>query len=127
VGLVVAQGMSKTGLAARALLERGDGLVSIGTLLLYRNAQGPRADGVLHAETCSAWDRKYLTMTAAEAEVRAGLDQLDAVLSDKRVAHLAQQHGISCTYVEDYETARFTLAAIDRDGAIAWDEFRPRS
>jgi hypothetical protein len=65
-------------------------------------------------------------MSVAEGEVRAGLDQLQAVLADARVARLAAQQGLRCDYVEDYDTGRVALARVTLDGVVTWGPFEPR-
>lgn len=107
------------------LLRRGEQMVSIGPLLLYRDAAGPQADGMLHCEICTAWRRQNLTIGVAEAEIESGLCQLDLVLADERVAALADRYGLACDYVEDYEISRSPLATVARDGGVTWDRFMP--
>jgi hypothetical protein len=102
------------------LLARGDGFVSVGPLLLYRDANGPRADGRLHAEVCTESRSGPATRRGAEAAIEAGLRVLDDVVGDQRVARLVEQFGLVREYVYDYETGRTPQASIEPDGTVIW-------
>jgi hypothetical protein len=101
-------------------LERGDGIIAVASLLLYRDANGPAADGHLHVEIVASWRSNQLTQGRARADVEAGLVRLDQILADVRMAQLARTHDLVREYVEDYETGRVRLATIEDDGRITW-------
>jgi hypothetical protein len=75
------------------MLDRGDGIVSIEPLLLYRDTSGPRSDGQVHAEVVSRFQDEP-SSERAEAEVASGMRTLDLVLADERVARLVARHGL---------------------------------
>jgi hypothetical protein len=102
------------------LLERGQGFVSLGPLLLYRVAGGPRPDERVKAEICSNYGSDRPPSTHAEAEIAAGLRALDAAMEDPRVAQLVERHGLVREYVQDYGTGRSLLATINADGSLTW-------
>ena len=102
------------------LLTRGDGIVSFGPLLLYRDANGANADGRLHVEVCSPRGPEHQSTQHAESEVAAAFVALDAVLADGRVADIANRHGVVREYVWDYDTGRVLLGTIDPDGVLIW-------
>jgi hypothetical protein len=104
------------------LLERGEGFVSFGPLILYRVAGGPRPDERLNADICSEYSSDPPTQERAAAEIAAGLRSLDVLLSDPRVAHIADQRGLVKRYVRDYGTGRSLLATIDDDGTVTWPD-----
>src|SRR5215203_1730776 len=88
------------------LLSRGEGIVSLGRLLLYRDASGPHADGRLHVEVCSTRGPAHQSRQLADSEVASAVIALDAVLADDRVAGLVDKHGLVREYVRDYDTGR---------------------
>jgi len=102
------------------ILDRGDGIVSIEPLLLYRDANGPHSDGQVHAEVVSRFQHEP-SSDRAEAEVASGMRTLDLVLADERVARLVARHGLRRDYVSDYETGRVTYATISDDGTLTWN------
>jgi hypothetical protein len=106
------------------MLERGTEFISLGSPNLYRNAAGLRPDGAVHVEIGTAW-QSSLTITAAEAEIAAGLQQVEAALADERVARLVADHSLVCTYVQDMDTTRIDLATVDRDGRVTWHPHAP--
>jgi hypothetical protein len=113
---------------ALELLADGESAVAIGTLNLYRDASGPRADGRLHVEVRATREPSSLTMASAEADVESGLAQLDGLLTDERFAALAAEHGVTTDYVSDYDTGRIPIASVAADRSLKWQaNFEPRT
>jgi hypothetical protein len=113
---------------ALELLMRGESAVAIGSLNVYRDANGARADGRVHVEIRATREPSSLTVGSAGADVETGLHQLDELLAHDRFAALAAEHGITTEYVSDYETGRIVLASVAADRSIAWKaNFEPRT
>jgi hypothetical protein len=102
------------------LLTRGEGFVSLGTLLLYRSTSGPVLDHRVHVEIRASSNPERLTTARRAADVERGLAYLDEILRDERFAQLTALYDVVCEYVDDYDTGRVLLATVDREGVISW-------
>lgn len=102
------------------LLTRGEGFVSLGTLLLYRSTSGPVPDHRVHVEIRASSNPERLTTARRAADVERGLAYLEEILRDERFAELTVLYDVVCEYVDDYDTGRVLHATVDREGVISW-------
>jgi hypothetical protein len=124
-GLVVDEPNGDRWDLALELLDTGEDFVRLGSLRLYRAANGPWADRRLHVDICSRYHRSQLTEQRARADIERGLRLLEQILADERFMQLVTDHGLVREYVDDYGIGTVRLAVIAPDGSPSWDAHPP--
>jgi hypothetical protein len=67
------------------------------------------------------------TQAGALVEIEKGQSQLaELVACDERFAALVAQHGLApCEYVDFFGMGGFTIATVEQDGSVYWNEWIP--